>query len=187
MYRESIRDERPLMKPALQNHGRPGHPSLFDLPWSTPLDVWPRSIIAALPRGISRHVVRFVYLDDKIIAIKEISEHTAYREYQMLRTLGRLGAPAVEPVAVVTGRAADDGKVLNPRRCDYISNTRCLTARFSDSTRGPENARRLIDALSVLIVRQALGYFWGDISLSIPSSGATLANSPPTSWTRLNR
>lgn len=155
------------MKPALQIMAVQVHPSLFDLPWSTPLDVWPRSIIAALPRGISRHVVRFVYLDDKIIAIKEISEHTAYREYQMLRTLGRLGAPAVEPVAVVTGRATDDGKVLNAAlvtsHLEYSLPYRALFGQHQS----PENARRLIDALSVLIVRlHLLGFFWGDISLS---------------------
>ena len=35
-------------------------PALLDLPWETPLEQWPDEILAALPRGISRHVVRFV-------------------------------------------------------------------------------------------------------------------------------
>ncbi|HLS04288.1 MAG TPA: DUF4032 domain-containing protein, partial [Actinomycetales bacterium] len=35
-------------------------PALFDLPWHIPLVDWPEDIIAALPRGISRHIVRFV-------------------------------------------------------------------------------------------------------------------------------
>jgi hypothetical protein len=34
--------------------------ALLDLPWSTPLEEWPESYLASLPRGISRHVVRFV-------------------------------------------------------------------------------------------------------------------------------
>ncbi|MEP7333866.1 MAG: DUF4032 domain-containing protein, partial [Terracoccus sp.] len=37
-------------------------PALLDLPWSTPLEDWPEDTLAALPRGISRHVVRFVKL-----------------------------------------------------------------------------------------------------------------------------
>lgn len=49
-------------------------PALLDLPWNTPLEDWPESLIAALPRGISRHIVRFVRLGDRIIAIKEIGE-----------------------------------------------------------------------------------------------------------------
>ena len=36
--------------------------ALLDLPWSTPLEDWPEEYLAALPRGISRHVVRFVRL-----------------------------------------------------------------------------------------------------------------------------
>ncbi|MFT3944430.1 MAG: DUF4032 domain-containing protein [Ancrocorticia sp.] len=155
------------MTNALQIMAVQVNPSLFDLPWNTSLDSWPRNIIAALPRGISRHVVRFVYLDEQIIAIKEISEHTAYREYQMLRTLGRLGAPAVVPVAVVTGRATNDGKDLNAAlitsHLEYSLPYRALFGQHQS----PENARRLIDALSVLIVRlHLLGFFWGDISLS---------------------
>ena len=35
-------------------------PALLDLPWNLPLDVWPDENIAALPKGISRHLVRFV-------------------------------------------------------------------------------------------------------------------------------
>jgi hypothetical protein len=37
-------------------------PNLLDLPWRLPLEEWPEDILAALPRGISRHVVRFVRL-----------------------------------------------------------------------------------------------------------------------------
>ena len=96
------------MKPSLQIMAAHVHPCLFDLPWNTPLEDWTEDIVAALPRGISRHIVRFVYLDEKIIAVKEMSEQVAYREYQMLRDLGRLGAPAVQPVAVVTGRSTAD-------------------------------------------------------------------------------
>ena len=33
-------------------------PALLDLPWSIPLEQWTAEHIAALPKGISRHVVR---------------------------------------------------------------------------------------------------------------------------------
>ena len=35
-------------------------PALLDLPWDIPLEEWPSYLLAALPRGISRHIVRFV-------------------------------------------------------------------------------------------------------------------------------
>src|SRR5690606_25352303 len=37
-------------------------PALLDLPWDIPLEEWPAETLAALPRGISRHIVRFVRL-----------------------------------------------------------------------------------------------------------------------------
>ncbi len=77
---------------------------LFDLPWVEPLESWPKHHLAALPRGISRHVVRFVRLGPRVIAIKEIRAELAEREFGILRTLGRLDLPCVEPYAVVSGR-----------------------------------------------------------------------------------
>ena len=59
-------------------------PALLDLPWEIPLAEWPSEILAALPRGISRHVVRFVNLSGRIIAVKEINKDIAYREYGLL-------------------------------------------------------------------------------------------------------
>src|SRR5699024_2879550 len=64
-------------------------PALLDLPWETPLEQWPDEILAALPRGISRHVVRFVRVSGRVLALKEISHALAQREYEMLRVLGR--------------------------------------------------------------------------------------------------
>ena len=34
--------------------------ALLTLPWGVPLEQWPAELITALPRGISRHVVRFI-------------------------------------------------------------------------------------------------------------------------------
>ena len=79
-------------------------PALLDLPWSLPLEVWPDEVIAALPKGISRHLVRFVHLSGYVIAIKETSAELARREYDLLRTLQRMDIPCVVPVAVITDR-----------------------------------------------------------------------------------
>src|SRR5699024_8961920 len=65
-------------------------PALLDLPWHIPLEDWPEKTLAALPRGISRHVVRFVRMSGQVLAVKEIGETVAYREYELLRDLGRL-------------------------------------------------------------------------------------------------
>ncbi|CAN5366561.1 DUF4032 domain-containing protein [soil metagenome] len=142
-------------------------PTLLDLPWNLPLDVWPDSVIAALPKGISRHLVRFVHLSGYVIAIKETSAELARREYEMLRTLQKLDVPCVDPVAVITNRTDDDGNplesVLVTRHLKFSLPYRAL---YSQTLR-PDTATRLVDALAVLLVRlHIIGFFWGDVSLS---------------------
>lgn len=142
-------------------------PSLLDLPWRLPLEEWPDDILAALPRGISRHVVRFVRLDGKILAVKEIKADIAAREYNMLRNLRRLEMPSVEPYAVVAGRQSHTGEDLDAclvtRHLQFSLPYRAL---YSQNLR-KGTAVRLIDALAVLLVRLHLaGFWWGDVSLS---------------------
>jgi hypothetical protein len=142
-------------------------PALLDLPWGLPLELWPEDAIAALPKGISRHVVRFVYLSGYVVAIKETSAELAKREYEMLRTLRRLDIPCVEPVAVITNRTSEQGEplesVLVTRHLRFSLPYRAI---YSQSLR-PETATRLVDALAVLLVRlHMIGFFWGDVSLS---------------------
>ena len=142
-------------------------PALLDLPWNIPLEQWPPEVLAALPRGISRHIVRFVNLHSNVIAVKEISSFVADREYEMLRDLLRLGAPCVRPIAVITGRVDANGEELNSVLItEHLSYSLPYRALFSQYMR-PETATRLIDALAVLLVRlHLLGFFWGDVSLS---------------------
>ncbi len=142
-------------------------PALLDLPWNLPLDVWPDSAIAALPKGISRHLVRFAHLSGYVIAIKETSAELARREYEMLRTLQKLDVPCVDPVAVITNRTDDDGNdlesVLVTRHLKFSLPYRAL---YSQTLR-PDTATRLVAALAVLLVRlHIIGFFWGDVSLS---------------------
>ncbi|MDK6630391.1 lipopolysaccharide kinase InaA family protein, partial [Actinotignum timonense] len=142
-------------------------PDLLDLPWNVALEEWPRDLIAALPRGISRHTVRFVRLSGRIIAIKEISELVAVREYELLRTLKRLGAPSVEPVAVVSKRTDAEGNALNACLItEHLPFSLPYRAIFGQQHRRATIAQ-LIDGLAVLLVRlHLLGFFWGDVSLS---------------------
>ncbi|WP_432945348.1 DUF4032 domain-containing protein [Kribbella sp. CA-253562] len=140
---------------------------LLALPWDVPLEDWPEDQLVALPRGISRHVVRFVRVNGSVYAIKEVMEHLAMHEYRLLRDLERLDSPSVEPVGVITDRLDKNGEPL-----DSILVTRHLQfslpyrALFSSTLR-PDTVNRLIDALVALIVRlHLLGFFWGDCSLS---------------------
>jgi len=70
-------------------------PALLDLPWHLPLEEWPSENIAALPKGLSRHTVRFAHLADYVIAIKETLPELAKREYDMLKNLNKLEVPCV--------------------------------------------------------------------------------------------
>ena len=142
-------------------------PALLDLPWDIPLEEWPSSLLAALPRGISRHVVRFVNLSGRVLAVKEIGETVAHHEYDMLRDLSRLDAPSVVPVAVITGRVGADGEELNAVLItEHLQFSLPYRALFSLSMR-EDTATRLIDALALLLVRlHLIGFYWGDVSLS---------------------
>ncbi|WP_026459914.1 DUF4032 domain-containing protein [Schaalia suimastitidis] len=142
-------------------------PAILDLPWEIPLEDWPADILAALPRGLSRHVVRFVHLSERVIAVKEIGETVAHKEYELLRDLSRLEAPSVLPTAVITGRSTPRGHelaaVLITEHLQFSLPYRALFSKHMT----PETATRLIDALAVLLVRlHLLGFYWGDVSLS---------------------
>ncbi len=142
-------------------------PALLDLPWNLPLADWPDDLLASLPRGISRHVVRFARVSGRVLALKEISEDLARGEFTMLRLLAKLGIPAVEPFAVVSGREETDGTeldaILITRHLQYSLPYRAVFAQINQ----PDTANRLLDALAVLLVRLHLvGFFWGDVSLS---------------------
>jgi hypothetical protein len=142
-------------------------PALLDLPWDVALEDWPTEILAALPRGISRHTVRFVRMSRSVLAVKEIDAQLATREYGLLRVLRRLGMPSVEPVGVVSGRHAPDGTPLESALVTrHLQFSLPYRALFSQALRA-DTATRLVDALAVLLVRLHLaGFYWGDVSLS---------------------
>jgi hypothetical protein len=143
---------------------------LLSLPWPEPLAEWQDDrLVEIRQRGISRHVVRFVYDDGVLYALKELSERLARREYRLLRALAELNIPAVE----VVGIAVDlDEATVGQDNADAILVTKFLSyattyrAVFSHP-RGMAPTDGLLDALVELLVRLHLsGFFWGDCSLS---------------------
>jgi hypothetical protein len=158
-----------------QMAARPGHPDFLDLPWHLPLAEWQSERLVEVPRGIARHVVRFVDYDGSLYALKELPERPALQEYRMLRHLGEMALPVVEMVGLIAGRseeiASPDGSV-SALALDAILITRhldfSLPYRQLFTGRGvPDLRNRLLDALVHLLVRLHIdGFFWGDCSLS---------------------
>jgi tRNA A-37 threonylcarbamoyl transferase component Bud32 len=151
----------------LRMTGTPSDPALLGLPWSTPLEQWPEHLFVALPRGISRHVVRFVRLSGRVYAVKEVGERLAGHEYRLLRDLARLDVPAVEAVAVLNDRTDEAGEPLDSALVTrHLQFSLPYRAVFSGTVR-QDTLVRLLDALAVLLARLHLaGLYWGDCSLS---------------------
>ncbi len=155
------------MSESLSITARTVDPGLLQLPWSTGLADWPSSHIVALPKGISRHLVRFANLSGRVVAIKETTEEMARREYDMLGNLDRLDAPCVDRVAVIAGRTDASGRPLPAALVTaHLRFSLPYRALFTQVLR-PHTATRLVDALAVLLVRlHNVGFYWGDVSLS---------------------
>ena len=145
----------------------PDPTDLLTLPWSTPLEDWPKEKLVSLPRGISRHVVRFVRIGGIVYAIKEISQGLAQHEYELLRDLAKGGIPVVQAVGVVANRTTPEGEPLDAalvtKHLRFSLPYRALFSRRLD----PDLEPKLLDALAELLVRLHLvGFAWKDCSLS---------------------
>lgn len=152
---------------ALQLTGSPDEPDLLFLPWDQPLESWPDDIVVSLPRGISRHIVRFVKVNGRVYAVKEVEQPLAEREYHLLFSLNRKAVPSVEPIGVAYDRVDAQGEplpaALVTRHLQFSLPYRAL---FTSTLRA-DTANRLLDALTVLLVRLHLvGFSWNDCSLS---------------------
>lgn len=120
-----------------------------------------------LPRGISRHEVRFVVYEQGIYAVKELPLRPGRRDYQILRELEVEEGPAVEPVGFVERLGVDPGAehaaALITRYLDYSFSYRELLSGAGFGAR----RTHLLDAFANLLVELHLrGCFWGDCSLS---------------------
>lgn len=150
---------------------RQGHPDFLDLPWQLPLEKWEgkSNRLVEVPRGLSRHEVRFVSYGKVIYALKELPPRVGQREYEALRGLEERKLPAVESVGLVKARTsaepadAEESSVLITR---FLEGS--LPYRTLFMNQGLERYReRLLDAMASLLVRLHLGgFYWGDCSLS---------------------
>ena len=89
----------------LQIVARTGHPGFLDLPWHVSLASWTSERLVEVPRGIHRHVVRFVSYGERLYALKELPVRLAEREYRLLQALREESVAVVEVVGVVSGRS----------------------------------------------------------------------------------
>jgi hypothetical protein len=142
---------------------RTGHPTFLDFPWEVPLAEWESERLVSVVRGIGRHVVRFVEVDEVLYALKELPQAYAEREYEFLISLRAEEMPVVEAVGLVVGRPDELDAVLITKHLEYS-----LPYRALFGGRGFADLReKLLDALAQLLVRLHLGgFFWGDCSLS---------------------
>jgi hypothetical protein len=140
---------------------------LLTLPWTEWLAQWRDDrLVEIRQRGISRHVVRFVYDDGTLYALKELSERLARREYRVLRALADLNVPAVEAIGIAVDRDPDNPDADAILVTKFLSYATTYRAVFSNP-RGIHPIDGLLDALVELLARLHLsGFFWGDCSLS---------------------
>ncbi len=143
-------------------------PDLLFLPWQTPLEEWPADQLVALPRGISRHVVRFVRLHGVVYrgeggrraARRPASTSCSARSsgWTCRRSRRSASSPAGRPrTATRSTRRSSPGTCSSRCPTGRCSHPRCaLTRRTGCSTRS-----------SLLLVRLHLaGFAWDDCSLS---------------------
>ena len=138
---------------------------LLDLPWELPLESWPASLrFRALPVGPSRHLVRFLVVEDDLFALKEEPIGVAEREYDVLTHLERVGLPAVAPIGLAE-QPSTGSAILVTEFLAHSLQFRRLLSRFP---LGPGPYRdRLLDAMAWLLVDlHRGGVFWGDCSLA---------------------
>jgi Domain of unknown function (DUF4032) len=152
---------------------RPGHPDFLDLPWHQSVVEWQSPRLLRLPKGISRHEVRFLAYDQAIYVVKELPMRAARREYAVLSALaGESGEVSkhslcVHPVGLVEHRHADPNSeasaALLTKYLDFSFSYRELLEGAGFGARRIQ----MLDAFAGLLVElHVAGCFWGDCSLS---------------------
>lgn len=146
---------------------RPNHPDFLDLDWDAPLEDWDTDRLIDLPKGISRHTVRFVSYKEGIYAVKQLPTRPARRDYDVLRELERRAAPAVTPVGLVEGRTDDPTEEASAALItEYAEFAFSYRELLAGGGFGPRR-NQMLDAFAFLLVQIHLtGCFWGDCSLS---------------------
>ena len=146
---------------------RTGHPDFLDLDWERSITEWTHPRLMDLPKGISRHEVRFVGYDEGIYAIKELPREPARAEWSNLRWLESVRGPAVIGAGYVVREGADPTEEWSTAVI-----TRYLDHSFSyrELLEGPGFGRRrnqMLNAFAALLAElHLIGLYWGDCSLS---------------------
>jgi Domain of unknown function (DUF4032)/Lipopolysaccharide kinase (Kdo/WaaP) family len=155
------------MVPAATVTVRAGHPDFLDLPWDSPLAGWDDPRLIDLPKGISRHEVRFIAMAPSIYAIKELPTKPARRDYDVLRRLELADAPAVRAVGLVEGRHPDP---TAEQAAALITRYEDFSYSYLELLQGPGfgiRRNQMLDAFAGLFAElHVAGCFWGDGSLS---------------------
>jgi tRNA A-37 threonylcarbamoyl transferase component Bud32 len=145
---------------------RSASPTLIALPWELPLESWTtgRADLRELPIGPSRHLVRFVQDEDRLIALKEEPVVIAQREYEVLRRLETLQLPAVRPLGLALLPGGDNAILVT----EFLAHSLQYRRLLMRLPAGPSGGRdRLLDAMASLLVDlHRGGVYWGDCSLA---------------------
>jgi hypothetical protein len=114
--------------------------------------------------GPSRHLVKFVDVDDQLWAVKDMPARIAAKEYDVLRQLEDMELPAVRPAGLVL-QPEFDTALLVTRYLDGSWQYRRLFMRLPPDE--SKHRARLLDAMASLLVElHRHGVFWGDCSLA---------------------
>jgi tRNA A-37 threonylcarbamoyl transferase component Bud32/DNA-binding transcriptional MerR regulator len=145
---------------------RPGFPDFNDLNWELSLNEWPKDAIRVeeIQHGISRHPVVFVNYSGTLYAIKELPEHVAQKEYELLSQIEERNLSCVKPVGFAAiNRNSVKSSVLFTRYLETSVPYRLLFI----SKAMDRYQMHLLDAISGLLVQlHSNGFYWGDCSLS---------------------
>jgi Domain of unknown function (DUF4032)/Lipopolysaccharide kinase (Kdo/WaaP) family len=139
---------------------------LLALPWDRPLEEWsvPDVPLRDIAVGPSRHLVKFVFCDGALWAVKDMPSRVAEKEWDALGRLEDLGLPAVRRAGLVHQPDFETALLLT-RFLDGSWQYRRLFRRLP-----PESSAyraRLFDAMANLLVElHRHGVFWGDCSLA---------------------
>lgn len=123
-----------------------------------------QAVLRDLPVGPSRHLVRFVVIDETTYALKEESVDNARHEYDVLVRLEALALPSVRAIGIAE-RPLEDAAILVTEYLRHSLQYRRLLMRVPLTADGYRD--RLLDAMASLLVDlHRAGVYWGDCSLA---------------------
>lgn len=142
---------------------RDGDSGGVTLPWEIPLGEWDAAEVPLrdMAVGPSRHLVRFVEVNGKVHALKELPARLARKEYEVLRGLENRGLPSVRAIGLIE---YEDAAVLVTA---YLERSWQYRRLFMQLPPKSKHRERLLEAMAALLVElHRNGVYWGDCSLA---------------------